>query len=127
MDAWKHHVEIGELYQEILSKETEDLQNLQTNFVEMNAAKEDAGFSANAVLSKEQSRLEQQLPIKRELLELQRKRCRDHKTASLILEHAVRALETAARKQDTLLLSDDYFRRKSSWCSLEEGENIVTT
>ena len=67
--------------------------------------------------------------MKLELLELQRKRCRDHKAASLILEQAVVALETAAQEQDTLLVSGDYFRRKSSWSSIEEVEgnsNSVT-
>jgi hypothetical protein len=45
------------------------------------------------------------------------------------LEQAVVALETAAQEQDTLLVSGDYFRRKSSWSSIEEVEgnsNSVT-
>ncbi len=108
-----------------MSKETESLQNLQSNSHEENTPKNDGDVqndSPRDELGKERSRIEQQLPVKQELLELQRRRCRDHKAASLILEQAVVALETAAQEQDTLLVSGDYFRRKSSWSSLEEAE-----
>ena len=108
-----------------MSKETESLQNLQSNSHEENTPKNDGDVqndSPRDELGKERSRIEQQLPVKQELLELQRRRCRDHKAASLILEQAVVALETAAQEQDTLLVSGDYFRRKSSWSSMEEAE-----
>lgn len=124
VDAWKHHAEVGDLYQEILSKESENLQNLQANIQEENKPENDGGNDPphDDKLNKEISKLKQQLPVKRELLELQRKRCRDHKATSLILEQAVAALETAAQEQDTLLVSGNYFQRKSSCSSIEENE-----
>lgn len=123
-DAWKHHAEIGELYQEILSKETESIQNLYM------ATKEEStpgngdlpDDSSRDELNRERFRIEQQLPVKLELWNLQKRRCRDHKAASLILEQAVVALETIALEQDKLLVSGDYFRRKSSWSSIDEGK-----
>lgn len=107
-----------------MSKEAENLQNLQTNSKGENTPKNDGDLqndSPHDEISNERSRLEQKLPVKLELLELQRRRCRDHKAASLILEQAVVALETAAQEQDTLLVGGDYLRRKSSWSSIEEG------
>ena len=123
VDAWKHHAEVGDLYQEILSKESENLQNLQANIQEENKPENDGeNDPPHDELNRELSKLKQQLPVKRELLELQRKRCRDHKATSLILEQAVAALETAAQEQDTLLVSGNYFQRKSSCSSIEENE-----
>ena len=111
------------MYQEILSKESENLQNLRANIQEENEPEIDGENDApRDELNRERSRLEQQLPVKLELLELQRKRCRDHKAASLVLEQAVAALETAAQEQETLLVSGNYIQRKSSWSSIEEGE-----
>lgn len=111
------------MYQEILSKESENLQNLQANIQEENKPEnDDENDAPRDELNRERSKLEQQLPVKLELLELQRKRCRDHKAASLVLEQAVAALETAAQEQDMLLVSGNYIPRKSSWSSIEEGE-----
>ena len=111
------------MYQEILSKESENLQNLRANIHEENEPEIDGeNDGPRDELNRERSRLEQQLPVKLELLELQRKRCRDHKAASLVLEQAVAALETAAQEQETLLVSGNYIQRKSSWSSIEEGE-----
>ena len=112
------------MYQEILSKETENLQNFQKKGEDTFENSNSPDDSSRDELKEERSRLEQQLPVKLELLELQRRRCRDHKAASLILEQAVVALETAAQEQDTLLVSGDYFRRKSSWSSIEEGTSL---
>ena len=112
-----------------MSKETENLENLQTTNTKDENAPESCDMPSNSSreeLNRERLRIEQQLPVKLELLELQRRRCRDHQAASMILEQAVAAMEIAAQEQETLLVSGDFFRRKSSWSSIEgEGSPVV--
>ncbi|XP_046844443.1 filamin-A-interacting protein 1-like isoform X2 [Xenia sp. Carnegie-2017] len=113
IDAWKHHAEVGELYQEILSKENETLENLQRTHEEDQVEEYD-----NDVLKQESFKIQQQLPLRFELLELQRKRCRDHKAANHIIEQAVVALETVM-KEPNEFFNDE--KRKSSWSSIEDN------
>lgn len=104
---------MGELYQEILSKENETLENLQRTREEDQVEEYD-----NDMLKQESFKIQQQLPLRFELLELQRKRCRDHKAANHIIEQAVVALETVM-KEPNEFFNDE--KRKSSWSSIEDN------